>query len=195
MRPTFYCAYKVISKAKLISFSEQADAALKPQESWVPGTSSGRVRHMNHNILRFGKLPLVMAALFSLGVQSAPARNVPLVSGSYEVLQKTALGSQTQIRIRIHLVNHGPHELSIQRLTLWDSSHPEKGGSIACAVALPAHNSAETTQEFTIPQSEFQMWQRGLRPRFILQIGAPGKTIPKSTTVVRLERISGQEAK
>jgi hypothetical protein len=115
------------------------------------------------------------------------------------VLQKTGLGSQTQIRIRIHLVNHGPSELSIQRLTLWDFSHPEKGGSIACAVALPAHDSAETNQEFTIPQSEFQLWQRGLRPRFILQIGAPGntsgKTIPKSTTVVRLERISGQEAK
>jgi hypothetical protein len=154
---------------------------------------------MNHNHLRFGNLRLVLAALFALGVQPALASNVPLISGSYQVVQKSGLGSQTQIRLRIHLVNQGPTDLSIQRMTLWDFSHPDKGGTRACAVTLPAHASAETTQEFTIPRSEFQLWQRGLRPRFVLQLGTPGntggKTTPKSTTVVRLDRISGQEAK
>jgi hypothetical protein len=148
---------------------------------------------MSYRILRVCKWRLVVAALFALVVQFAPASNAPLVSGSYEVVQNTDLGSQAQIRMRIHLVNHGPNDLSIQRMTLWDFSHPDRGGSHACAVTLHAHASAETTQEFTIRRPEYELWQRGLRPRLVLQMGGPGST--KSTAVVRLDRVSGQEAK
>jgi len=45
----------------------------------------------------------VIVALFARG-QFAPASNAPVVSGSYEVVQNTNLGSQAQIRMRIHLV-------------------------------------------------------------------------------------------
>jgi|SRR5208282_1966922 len=155
---------------------------------------------MSCSIFRFCKWRLVVAALFALGVQFALASNVPLVSGSYEILQNTNLGSQAQIRMRIHLVNHGPSDLSIQRMTLWDFAHPEKGGSHACVVTLRAHASAETTQEFTIEPPEYQLWQKGRQPRLVLRMAGPGsvtgrKTVAKSTTVVRLDRISGQEAK
>ncbi len=95
----------------------------------------------------------MVAARFALGVQFAFASNAPLVSGSYEVLQNTDLGSQAQIRMRLHLVNHGPSDLSIQRITLWDFAHLDKGGSHACAITLRAHASAETTQEFTVERN------------------------------------------
>jgi hypothetical protein len=153
---------------------------------------------MSYNIFRVCKWRLVVAVLFALGVQFAFASNAPLVSGSYEVLQNTDLGSQAQIRMRIHLVNHGPSNLSILRMTLWDFSHPEKGGSRGCAVTLRAHASAETTQEFTIDRTEYQMWQRGLRPRLVLQMEGPGNTpgrTTKSKAVVRLDRTAGQEVK
>jgi len=145
---------------------------------------------MSYNILRVCKWCLVVAALFVLGVQFAPASNALLVSGSYEVMQSTDLGSQAQIRMRIHLVNHGPYNLSIQRMTLRDFSYPDKGGSHACAVALRAHASAETTQEFTIQRPEYQSWQKGQRPRLVLQMEGPRNT--KSKAVVRLDRISGR---
>jgi hypothetical protein len=157
---------------------------------------------MSYNILRLCKWCLVAAALLAFGVPwaaggNAPVVSGPMVSGSYEVVYNTDLGSQAQIRIRIHLVNHGPSDLSIQRMTFWDFSHPDKGGSHACAVALRAHASAETTQEFTIRRSDYQLWQKGFRPRFVLQMAGPGST--KSKAVVRLDRIagriSGQEAK
>src|SRR5208283_2217496 len=137
---------------------------------------------MIYNIVRVSTWRLVVAVLFALVVQFALASNAPLVSGSYEVVQDTTLGSQSQIRMRIHLVNHGPSDLSIQRMTLWDFSHPGKGGSHACAVALRAHTSAETTQEFTILRSEYQLWQKGMRPRFVLQMAGPST---KSKAVVR----------
>jgi hypothetical protein len=145
---------------------------------------------MSYNILGVCKRCLVVAALLALGVQFAPASNAPLISGSYEVVKNTALGSQAQIRMRIHLVNHGPSDLSIQRMTLRDFSYPDKGGSHACAVALRAHASAETTQEFTIQRPEYQSWQRGLRPRLVLQMEGPRNI--KSKAVVRLDRISGR---
>ncbi len=154
---------------------------------------------MSYNIFHVCRWRLVVAALFAIGVQFALASNAPPVSGSYEVVQHTALGSQAQILMRIHLVNHGPSDLSIQRMTLWDFSHPDKGGTHACAVKLRAHASTETTQEFIIPRSEYQLWQRGMHPRLVLRMGAPGstadRTTMKSTAVIRLDHISGQEAK
>jgi hypothetical protein len=147
---------------------------------------------MNYKSLCIYKWPFVVAALLALA-QLASAGTASVVSGTYQVVQKTNLGSQTQIRMRIHLVNQGAKNLSIQRVTLWDFSHPDKGGTHACALTLRAHASVETTQEFTIRRPEFELWRKGLRPRLVLGMAAPART--KSTAVVRLERLAGQEAK
>lgn len=143
--------------------------------------------------IRFGKWWPAMAALFALGVQCATASDTPLVSGSYQVVRSKDLGSQSQIQMRIHLMNHGPSDLSIQKMTFWDFSHADKGGMSARAVTLRAHSSADTTQEFTVRRSDYQRWQKGFRPRLVLQIASPGRTSSKA--VVRLDRISGREAK
>ncbi len=148
---------------------------------------------MNYNNLRFSKWQLVILALFALSVQSALANDVPLVSGSYQVVQSRNFGSESQVQVRIHLVNHGSSDFTIQRMTLWDLSHADKGGTSACAVALRAHASAVTIQQFTIRRSDYQSWQKGFQPRLVLQIAGPGRT--KNRTVVRLDRISGKGAK
>jgi hypothetical protein len=101
--------------------------------------------------------------------------------------------------MRIHLVNHGSSDLSIRRITLWDFSHPATGDSKICALTIPANASTIAIEEFSISRVDYQQWQRGVRPRFILELEnpvraerrAPGKT----TTVVRLDRISAREVK
>ena len=148
---------------------------------------------MSYNILRLGNRCLLVAALSVFAVQFVMASDAPVLSGSYEIVHDTALGSQAQVQIRIHLVNHGPSDFSVQRMTFWDFSHPEKGGSHACDVVLHAQASAEITQEFTIRRSDYLLWEKGLRPRLVLQLAGPGGA--KSTAVVRLDRTSGQEAK
>lgn len=147
---------------------------------------------MKPNRLRIGKWQLVVA-LLALNVQFAAASNVPLVSGSYEVVKSIGLGSQLQIQMRIHLVNHGASDLSIQKMTLWGPSHPDRGGTQASMVALRAHASVETIQRFSIRPSDYQLWRRGSRPRLVLQMAGPRGA--KSTAVVRLDPISRQEAK
>lgn len=121
------------------------------------------------------------------------ASSIPAVTGSYTVLQHTARGSQMEIQIRIRLVNPGSSDLSIQQISPWDLSHPQRAASPACALTVRAHSSLETTQEFTIRRSEYQLWQRGLKPRFLLEL-SPGRA-GKRTLVVALDRVSRQEAK
>ena len=141
----------------------------------------------------------MIAALLPVGMQFAQGSNAAAVSGSYSLVQNKALGSQVQIRIRIHLMNHGPSDFSVQRMTLWDFSHPDKGGSRACALVLRAHTSADTTQDFIISRSDYRQWQKGFRPRFVLETAgagnAAGGPTAKSTVVVRLDHGSRQEGK
>jgi hypothetical protein len=141
----------------------------------------------------------MIAALLAVAIQFAAADNAPQVSGSYVVTQRRAVGSQVQIGMRIHLTNHGTSDLSIRRLTLWDFSHPEKGGSRVSALTLRAHAAADTTQQFTVSRSDYQSWQKGFRPRFVLETAGtrstPGSPVLKRTLIVRLDHTSGQEGK
>jgi hypothetical protein len=117
------------------------------------------------------------------------ASDVSQLSGSYQVVQKTDLGAQTHVRLQLRLTNHGQRPLHIQRLTLWDRPHADKGATQACSIVVLTGASADTTQEFTVPRSEYKLWRRGARPRLLLQVEAPGGR--GITRVVRLDRVSG----
>jgi len=142
---------------------------------------------MKEKIRRCNSL-VVVAGLLVFAIQFAHASEAARVSGSYQVVGKTGLGPQTRVQLQIHLTNHGPRELHIQRLTLWDFSHPEKGGTQACAIVVHASASADTTQVFTIPHAEYELWGRGTRPRLVLEIQSPGGRT--TSEVVRLDRTS-----
>ena len=138
--------------------------------------------------LRILNYLLVIAGLLVAG-RSAQATDPSQISGSYQVLQKTDLGALTRIRMEIHLTNHGARDLHIQRLTLWDLSHPGKGETQACSLVVHPGAATDTEQEFTIPRGEFELWSRGSRPRLVLEVSRPNGG--KTNEVVRLERISG----
>jgi hypothetical protein len=132
---------------------------------------------------------LVIAGLAIFSSLVARANDTARVSGTYQVIRKAEVGGQTRIRLQIHLVNRGARELHIQRMTFWDFSHPTKGGSQNCSLVVHPANSADTTQEFTLPHAEYELWKRGGRPRLVLEIAAPqGRP---TTEVLRLDRIVG----
>src|SRR5208282_779527 len=185
-----HCAIKRmrVLSSRMFCARYQPGVGLSGLASQAPRVKEGKV--MVYNNLCFSKWPLVITALFVLSVPFALASSTPLVSGSYEVLNASNVGSASQIQVRIHLVNHGSSDLSIQRMTLRDFSHADKGGTTACAVSLRAHAAVETTQQFAIRRSDYQMWKKGYRPRLILHIAGPGSA--KGEAVVRLDRISGR---
>jgi hypothetical protein len=116
------------------------------------------------------------------------AKYVSELSGSYKVVQKINLGPQIHVRLQLHLTNHGQRPLQIQRLTLWDFPHADKGATEPCSLLILAGASADSTQEFAIPRPEYELWKRGARPRLVLQTEVPGGRV--ITKVVRLDRIS-----
>jgi hypothetical protein len=130
---------------------------------------------------------IVIVGLFLFLIQ-AQANEWARVSGSYRLLEKTALGAQTRVQLQIHLTNHEGSDLHIQRLTLWDFSHPEKGGRQVVSIVVRAGGSANATQEFIIPRAEYELWNRGTRPRLVLEVESRGGRT--TTRVVRLERDS-----
>jgi hypothetical protein len=140
---------------------------------------------MTPRILRKCSL-VAIAGLFIL--TQTQASDLSRVSGSYRVVEKTALGAQTRVQLQIHLTNHEKGELHIQRFSLWDFSHPEKGGRQAVSIVVRSGGSVSATQEFILPRAEYELWNRGTRPRLVLEIGSPGGRT--TTKVVRLERIS-----
>jgi len=143
---------------------------------------------MRWGMIRTCNCLLVIAGLAIFSSPVARANDTARLSGTYQVIRKAETGGQTRIQIQIHLVNRGARELHIQRITFWDFSHPAQGGTQRCALVVHPANSADTTQEFTLPHAEYELWKRGARPRLVLEIAAPqGRP---TTEVVRLDRIA-----
>jgi hypothetical protein len=147
---------------------------------------------MNGKILRTCARLLIIAGVLAFALAVVRAADTMFVTGSYQVLQKTDRGSQTRVRLHLHLTNHGQRDIQIQRLTIWDFPHPTKGGSQASSVVVHALTSVDTTEEFTIPHSEYELWSRGTRPRIVLEVRTPDGR--KTTQVVRLDRVQGGRA-
>jgi hypothetical protein len=110
------------------------------------------------------------------------------IAASYQVIEKSGHGPQTLVRMQIHLSNRSERDLHILRLTLWDFPHPDKNPgkteatndknednkSRACSLVVRAGSTSDTTQEFTVPRSEYRLWRRGAHPRLLLDVQTPG---------------------
>jgi hypothetical protein len=146
---------------------------------------------MNPKISRIFNL-LVLAGSFVLTIGSAHASDLSHLSGSYQVLSKADSGSQMRVRLQLRLSNHGQRDLHIQRITIWNSPHRPGGRPQACSLLVHPGSLASTTQEFTVPSSEYRLWASGTRLRLLVAVEGPGGH--KATELVRLDRISGGKA-
>jgi len=146
---------------------------------------------VNHRIIRC-PVVLVSLLLFGLGAHPARAANAP-VSGSYELIQRTDLGSRTKVVVRLRLTNKGHDVVYVQKILLGDFGQAPIGAAGASAIVLRSRTAEETTQEFVIPRLQFDQWQRGLRPRLILDLQTP--TGARIMQAVRLERVPAREGK
>jgi hypothetical protein len=142
---------------------------------------------MNWGKMRFACCGLVLVGVSALPIHVAQAGDAPRLSGSYQVVHRADTGDQTSVRLQIHLVNRGPSELHVQRITLWNLSHPGRGATQSCSIVIHRAGSADTTQEFTVPRAEYELLKRGARPRLVLEVAAPGRHT--TTEVVRLDSI------
>ena len=146
---------------------------------------------MNRTISRISHL-LALAGLFIVTIGFARANVVPHLSGSYRVVQKAHLGSQTRVLLQVQLTNRGARDLRIERMTLWRSSHPAQGGARTSPFVIRNGASTSTVQEFTIPRSEYRSLSHGASLTLLIAVEGPEGR--KATELVRLDAISRGEA-
>ncbi len=133
-----------------------------------------------------------MAVWLAVALQFAQAADVKRLSGSYQVTQKRDRGAQSSVRLVFRLTNQGEGNLSIQRIALWDFSHPRREAMRTCSLIIPKGGSTETTQEFNVPRAELESWRGANGPRLLLEVRLPsGRT---TTEVVHLHAAPGRKA-
>ncbi len=158
---------------------------------WIAEPRWGRPVSMSCRIFRSCSMLLIIGWV-TAGIPIARANDVSALSGSYTLQSQADSGGQVQVTLQIRLSNHGVRDLHIQRMTLWDYSHPAKGATQPCSILLHAGGSSNSSQTFIIPRAEYELWKRGSRPRIVLELGTPNGR--PSTLVVRLDHLSGGKA-
>lgn len=146
---------------------------------------------MNTRLFLRGNYWLLLAAWLMIAPQLSQSSDIRRLSGSYQVVQTTQAGSQSRVQLRVRLSNQRSEDLRIQRIALWDFSHPARESMRACSLLVHGGSFADTTQEFTVLRSEYESWQHGKGPRLLLEVLLPsGRT---TTEAIQLSAISSRK--
>ncbi len=84
------------------------------------------------------------------------------VLGSCAVVKTTNMGHDTQVELRVRIVNPGEQGWSVEKLMLL-APGPAAAKPLPAPIQVSAHSKQEMTQEFKIPTRQFQLWQKGMR--------------------------------
>jgi len=146
---------------------------------------------MSHRIfsVRHVIVAVIAGLLVSAGLWAQEANNRK-VSGSYSVIQQTALGSRVQLKLRLELVNHGDDALRVQVLGLESPVSGAHGRPASSAVINLAPQGSETvTQDFLVSRSQYDRWQADFRRHLTLRVESSAEET--HSVVISLRRIPG----
>jgi hypothetical protein len=110
---------------------------------------------------------LLLLAIPAGMLLAAESPNHPHVLGSCAVVKTASIGHDTQVELRVWIVNPGEQAVSVEKLTLLAPA-PVPGNPLESAVQISAHSEQEITGEFKIPTRQYQLWQRGGRAFLIV---------------------------
>ena len=106
--------------------------------------------------------------------------------GFYEYRNVTAAANQVSLTLDLKLVNATGTDVHGATLRLESSSHPTGSYGSYPATSVAANHSVDISQTFTVPQSEFQHWEKGAQPRIAITYSdASGKTVQQQVQLIR----------
>jgi hypothetical protein len=117
-------------------------------------------------IRRLATTVLLLAIISGMSLAAERANN-PHVLGSCSVVKTTSMGQNTQVELRVRIVNPGEQAVSVEKLTLL-APGPATPKPLPSPVQISAHSQQEITQEFKIPMHQYQLWQKGVRAFLIV---------------------------
>lgn len=93
-----------------------------------------------------------------------------IVSGSYRVLQATIVPAGVTVTLSLHLSSNLAEPLSLKCLGLQSSLHPGPIAVCSSILTVPANGTLDLYQQFTVSQTEYALWMRGVHPRLLMLI-------------------------
>jgi hypothetical protein len=115
-----------------------------------------------------------LVLLAALGIHSPQGVAGQTMAGTYKVTDTTDLGMQVRVTMQIRLMNAGEDKLFVTEVRLRGFPRPARNEGNPAGVILEPHGSSEFTQEFTIEKQEYELWNKGARPRLGLKVRAAG---------------------
>lgn len=117
-------------------------------------------------IRRLATTTLLLAIATSM-LLAAESPNHPHVLGSCAVVKTTNVGQDTQVELRVRIVNPSEQAVFVEKLRLL-APGPAAGRPLPSAVQISAHSEQEITQAFTIHTGQYRLWHRGGRAFLIV---------------------------
>lgn len=133
-------------------------------------------------IRRLATTVLLLATARGILLAAENANN-PHVLGSCAVVKTTSMGRDTQVELRVRIVNPGDQAVSVEKLTLL-APGPAAANPLPAPIQVSAHSKQEMTQEFKIPTQQYQLWQKGMRA--FLSVDMRTKEGTRSHKMIRL---------
>lgn len=119
-------------------------------------------------VRRLATAVLLLATATSMLLAAQSAHN-PQVLGSCTVVKTTSMGQNTQVELRVRIVNSGEQAVSVEKLMLL-APGPATAKPLQSPVQISAHSQQEMTREFKIPMHQYQLWQKGVRAFLIVEM-------------------------
>jgi hypothetical protein len=128
------------------------------------------------NVRSSALILLILAELLASVVQPLHGGDKPAILAFYQIDQVTDLGTDVRVSLRLRLMNQSDDVLLIDHIALQTFIPGPNGKGQGCSTSteLGAHGSETLTQDFTISRAEYEVWQRGIRPRLALNIQVSG---------------------
>jgi hypothetical protein len=98
----------------------------------------------------------------------------PRIQGSYAVRSEWKSANEVHLTLELSLFNCGDADLTAARLVLQDSLLIRDYGAFP-TLSIAAGKAGFVRSEFTIPLREYDLWQKGRRPNFLLETESGGR--------------------
>jgi hypothetical protein len=115
-----------------------------------------------------------LLVLVAFGAQSLRANSNQQITGLYNIVNSVDLGPDVRVTLHVRLFNATEETLFITKAGLHVLLHSRSTSEEPVSAILEPHGASEFTQEFTVSYDEYEIWQRGVRPRLSVKIQVAG---------------------
>jgi len=156
------------------------------------------IRNKPTMLLAWTMAVALAALLTTLGAARVYAKGAREFAGFYKILKVTNQGETVEVRISLRVFNYSEADVKDATISLesfrphppgvgeaWEKEQPSFRGLTLHVNERQATAPLEAT--FTVPAREYQLWQKGARPRFVIdyQDAAGG---PQHRAIVLIRR-------